>query len=90
MRSNGEQQKRRGRNARRWLLGLGLDGTDGHIRYTRGENFRLVGGSENTHGEMQEKVIHFNEELSRRKKTLDEITRPELDDIARETGLKQD
>jgi hypothetical protein len=79
-------QKRR----QRWLLGLGLDGADGHVRYTRGENFRLIGGSEDTHGQMQEKVIHFNEELARRKKTLDDVSDPELDDIAREAGLKDD
>ena len=28
-----------------WLLGLGLDGKDGHTRITTGENFKLVGGS---------------------------------------------
>ena len=33
-----------------WLLGLGLDGKDGHTRITTGENFKLVGGSEETHG----------------------------------------
>ncbi len=77
-------------NGKRWMLGLGLDGNDGHLRCTKGQNFRLVGGSEDTHGEMQEKVIHFNEELSRRNMTLDQISKPEFDDIARETGLKQD
>lgn len=28
------------------LLGLGLDGKDGHRRITKGDNFCLVGGSE--------------------------------------------
>ena len=27
------------------LLGFGLDNKDGHIRYTRGKNFHLFGGS---------------------------------------------
>ena len=89
MKSRGPgRQDRKG--AKRWLLGLGLDGSDGHVRYTRGENFRLVGGSEDTHGEMQEKVIHFNEKLAKREKSLDDLSQPELEDIARETGLKED
>jgi hypothetical protein len=73
---------------KRWMLGLGLDGKDGHLRLTKGENFRVVGGSDKTHGIMQEKIIHFNEELSRRKKSLDDISRDEFEDLAKETGLK--
>lgn len=45
------------------MLGLGLDGQDGHTRMTKGENFLLVGGSKNTHREMQEKTIKMNEHL---------------------------
>jgi hypothetical protein len=84
------RRRRRKKRGKRWLLGLGLDGADGHVRYTKGENFRLIGGSEDTHGEMQEKVIHFNEELTKRNKELDDLTRPEFEDLARETGLKED
>jgi len=83
-------KKKPKRRRKRWLLGLGLDDGDGHVRVTKGENFRLFGGSEETHEEMQEKVIHFNEELTRREKTLDDLTPPEFDDIAHETGLKDD
>ena len=39
----GRKRRRRGR---RWILGLGLDGEDGHLRMTKGANFRLIGGSE--------------------------------------------
>ena len=45
------------------LLGIGLDGRDGHVRITRGENFHLLGGSPETHQAMQEKCIRFNEKL---------------------------
>ena len=72
---------------KRILLGLGLDGKDGHVRMTKGPNFRLIGGSNETHGVMQEKVIKFNEELSRRNKTLEEVSGPELEDIADKVGL---
>jgi len=71
------------------LLGLGLDGKDGHIRITKGENFHLFGGSKQTHENMQEKVIKFNEELSRKKKSLDEINREEFVEIAEKVGLKK-
>jgi hypothetical protein len=39
------------------LLGLGLDGDDGHTRLTRGKNFVLYGGSDETHTSMQETAL---------------------------------
>lgn len=70
------------------LLGLGFDAKDGHIRYTKGKNFRLLGGSKETHSFMQEKAIKFNEQLDKRKETLDTITNREFHDIAHKIGLK--
>jgi hypothetical protein len=70
-----------------WLLGLGLDNKDGHTRITTGENFRLVGGSEETHGVMQEKAVKLNEHLKRRGKTLDSVSREEFHEIADEVGM---
>ena len=69
------------------LLGLGLDNRDGHARVTAGENFRLVGGSEETHGVMQEKAVKMNEHLKRRGKTLDTVTREEFHEIADELEM---
>jgi len=74
---------------RAMLLGLGLDGKDGHLRLTRGENFHLIGGSEETHECMQEKAIKFNEHLAKRKKELHEITPSEFHDIAGEVGMNR-
>ena len=71
------------------LLGLGLDAKDGHVRITKGENFRLFGGSQDTHAHMQEKVIKFNEELSRKKKSLEQINREEFVEIAEKVGFKK-
>ena len=73
---------------RRVLLGLGLDAKDGHVRITKGKNFRLYGGSEETHEFMQEKAVKFNEHLDKRGKTLDDITKEEFYDIASNVGLK--
>ena len=70
-----------------WLLGVGLDGSDGHVRVTRGDNFHLVGGSEDTHGVMQEKAIKFNEKLRGRGKRLEDVSRDEFREIAHEIGL---
>jgi len=64
------------------LLGLGLDNDDGHVRITRGENFRLLGGSETTHESMQEKCLKFNEKLQDRGKRLDDLERKEFLDLA--------
>ncbi len=70
------------------LLGLGLDNKDGHLRITKGKNFRLYGGSEKTHQVMQEGAIKINEHLDRKGKTLDNISADEFFDIARKAGLK--
>jgi hypothetical protein len=64
------------------LLGVGLDNDDGHVRVTRGENFHLVGGSDETHGQMQDKCIRFNEKLAERGKRLGDLERNEFLDLA--------
>ena len=76
------------RAQRRVLLGLGLDCKDGHVRVTKGKNFRLFGGSDETHGLMQEKAIKFNEQLDKRRKTLNDINEKEFCDIAASIGLQ--
>jgi hypothetical protein len=68
------------------LLGVGLD-SDGHKRVTTGHNFALVGGSEETHEAMTEKVIKINEKLSAKGKQLENVSREEFDDIAQSVGL---
>lgn len=70
------------------LLGLGLDAKDGHVRITKGNNFRLFGGSQTTHEMMQEKAIKFNEQLEKRSKTLENITEQEFREISKTIGLK--
>jgi len=69
------------------LLGLGLDNEDGHVRVTRGENFHIVGGSEDTHESMQEKCVKFNEKLTSRGKELEELEKTEFMDLAAECEM---
>lgn len=73
---------------RSFLLGFGFDAKDGHKRITRGKNFYILGGSTRTHQFMQESCIKFNEELDKKHKTLDDISRREFYDIAYKIGLK--
>jgi hypothetical protein len=66
------------------ILGLGFDDKDGQTRLTRGKNFVLYGGSQETHAQMQETAIKINEHLDRRGKQLEEVSPRELHDIYRE------
>ena len=68
------------------LLGVGLD-SDGHKRVTTGPNFALIGGSEQTHEVMTEKVVKITEKLARKGKSLDNVSTEEFDDVAGEVGL---
>lgn len=79
-----ETKKRRRRKS--MMLGLGFD-SDGHKRLTTGPNFVLVGGSEETHQVMTEKVIKINEKLTAKGKQLEEVSREEMDEIAHSVGL---
>jgi len=63
------------------LLGLAFDAQDGHKRITRGKNFLLAGGSEETHGMMRDTIIRVNEELSSRGIQLRDVSPDELRDM---------
>ncbi len=67
------------------MLGVGLD-SDGHKRLTTGPNFALMGGSQETHELMTEKVIKINEKLAAKGRQLEEVSRDEFDDLAHEVG----
>ncbi len=70
-----------GKSKQATLVGLAFDAHDGHKRLTRGKNFVLAGGSEETHGVMQETAIKINEHLDSRGKRLEELSLGELRDI---------
>ena len=69
------------------LIGLGLDGSDGHVRITKGDNFQILGGSRETHEEMQEKCIKFNEKLDIRGKQLEDLEKSEFLELACECKM---
>jgi len=76
-------KKSKAAKARRHLLGLGLDGADGHRRLTRGEGFTLAGGSEETHERMTEAVVRTTEDLARKGRNLQEADPREVTDLLR-------
>lgn len=67
--------------SRAHLLGLGLDGKDGHKRVTTAEQFSIVGGSAETHERMTETVVKTFEDLQRRGKELARVDPKELAEI---------
>ena len=48
LKKNKAERKKQGKRSA-LLLGLGMDGKDGHVRITSGPEFHLVGGSKETH-----------------------------------------
>jgi hypothetical protein len=77
--------KKRGKKAVvHGLLGLGLDGKDGHTRITKGKHFVLFGGSSETHERMQEFAVRLDERLKSEGRAYGEISPRELRRIARE------
>ena len=71
----------------RFLLGMGFDASDGHQRITKGEYFKIEGGSEQTHEDMQEKSIKLVETLNKRGKTIVTASDEEFFDTAALLGM---
>ena len=63
------------------MLGLAFDAEDGQTQITKGDNFLLYGGSQDTHAVMQETVLKINEHLDDRGQRLEDVSRKELRDI---------
>jgi hypothetical protein len=68
------------------LLGLAFDSEEGETRLTRGRNFLLVGGSQETHLVMQETAVKINEQLDKRGKRLEDVPLGELRSICRDVA----
>jgi hypothetical protein len=70
----------------RLLLGIGLD-SDGHTRATTGEDFVLLGGTEETHAHLQDGVERFQETLRKMGTDLQSASDDEVLEAASESGL---
>ena len=67
-------------------MGFGLD-SDGHARVTKGEEYVLMGGSEETHERMQDNAERFRHELHRMGTDLQNASEDEMLEAADESGL---
>jgi hypothetical protein len=67
------------------FVGVGLDNKDGEHRITKSEHFLLFGGSDETHGKMQDTAIRFTEALQNRGKRLEDTSVDEVIEIFHET-----
>jgi hypothetical protein len=63
------------------LLGLAFDADDGQKRITRGKNFLLAGGSEETHGLMRDTIVKVTETLDERGINLTDVSVEELREL---------
>jgi hypothetical protein len=63
------------------ILGLAFDAEDGHKRITRGKNFLLAGGSEETHGMMRETIVKVTDRLDERGLNLADVSVEQLRDL---------
>jgi len=76
--------KQRKRPAVAYLIGLGLDNHDGHVRVTQGENFSIFDGSAETHARMQRTCIKLNEKLTHKGRRLADVSPAEFRDLLAE------
>lgn len=65
------------------LLGVGFDADDGHVRITKGQQFDVLMGSDESHEYITKLIRKIEAELERRGLNLDEISPEELSDIVK-------
>jgi len=60
------------------LLGVGFDAEDGHIRITKGDNYDVFMGSDESHEYLQQLIEKIEDELKARDMKLDDLTAEEF------------
>jgi hypothetical protein len=86
--SQSPQRRKKPKASIQGIVGVGLDNTDGHKRLTRTDEMVLVGGSKETHEQMQETAIKFSEGLEKAGKKLPEASVRQVLDLLREAVEK--
>jgi len=77
-----QQSSPRPRRLRAALIGFGLDSGDDGNRLTRGDQSLILGGSAETHAELQDTALRMERELDRRGRRLGDLDPAELADLA--------
>lgn len=60
------------------LLGVGFDSEDGHVRITKGENYDVLMGSDESHDYMQQLIQKIEDALKEQNLSLDDLTPEEF------------
>jgi hypothetical protein len=60
------------------LLGVGFDAEDGHVRITKGEQFDVLMGSDESHQYITGLITKIEDELKSRNMSLDDLTPEEF------------
>ena len=63
------------------LLGVGFDAEDGHVRITKGENYDILMGSDESHEYIRKLICKIEDELRFRDMKLDDLTPEELQEF---------
>ncbi len=63
------------------LVGVRVDGGDGHSRLSRGADFVAMGGTKEGHEHLRDAVAGISDEVKRRGRDLGEVRREELREI---------
>ncbi|HMP72719.1 MAG TPA: hypothetical protein PKE55_05590 [Kiritimatiellia bacterium] len=68
------------------MIGLAVDGEDGHVRVTHGSNFSVLMGSEPTHEALQGICLQINDALKQQGRALEDLTPDEFAALVREVA----
>ena len=68
------------------IVGLGADGTDGHIRFTQGGHYEVVQGSEHSHELMQQWCEAIQQRLDAMNKDMKQLSVEEFLALAKDAA----
>lgn len=66
------------------LLGVGFDSQDGHVRITQAEDYKIVMGSSETHGVLQDLCSKIDKRLAESGRPLNDYTPNEFVELLQE------
>lgn len=69
------------------LLGVGFDAEDGHLRITKGKNYDVLMGSDESHEYLQQFIQKIEDELTARNLSLDDLSPEEFREFVKNIKL---
>lgn len=65
------------------LLGVGFDSDDGHVRITKGENYDVFMGSDESHEYIRQLICKIEDALKQKNLSLDDLSPEEFSDFVK-------